>query len=169
MASAYYSTVFTQSADEIWNVIRDFNNYPVWVDGSGESEIEGGKTGDAVGAVRNVLYQGKRIRQTLLALSDIDRAQTYAFCGEAPMPVRDYRATLRSIARRSGRPSGSCSSPMRSGAGWNRCSAISTAEANKPGNPGGSNQRLTPRSRCGVSPPVPWRVIWSTRDLFGPP
>jgi hypothetical protein len=45
MASAYYSTVFTQPADEIWdeiwNVIRDFNSYPVWVDGSGESEIEG--------------------------------------------------------------------------------------------------------------------------------
>jgi hypothetical protein len=69
MASAYYSTIFTQSADDIWNVIRDFNNYPVWVDGSGESEIEDGKSGEAVGAVRNVLYQGKRIRQTLLALS----------------------------------------------------------------------------------------------------
>ncbi len=95
MASAYYSTIFTQSADDIWNVIRDFNNYPVWVDGSGESEIEDGKSGDAVGAVRNVLYQGKRIRQTLLALSDVDCSQTYAFCGEAPMPVRDYRATLR--------------------------------------------------------------------------
>jgi hypothetical protein len=93
MASAYYKTIFTQSADNIWNVIRDFNNYPVWVDGSGESED--GKSGDAVGAVRNVLYQGKRIRQTLLALSDVDRSQTYAFCGEAPMPVRDYRATLR--------------------------------------------------------------------------
>jgi hypothetical protein len=97
MASAYYSTVFTQSADDIWNVIRDFNNYPVWVDGSGESEIEDGKSGDAVGAVRNVLYQGKRIRQTLLALSDVDRSQTYAFCGAAPMPVRDYRATLRVV------------------------------------------------------------------------
>ncbi len=97
MAGAYYSTVFTQSADEIWNVIRDFNNYPVWVDGSGESEIEDGKSGDAVGAVRNVLYQGKRIRQTLLALSDVERSQTYAFCGEAPMPVRDYRATLHVV------------------------------------------------------------------------
>jgi hypothetical protein len=97
MANAYYSTVFTQSADEIWNVIRDFNAYPVWVDGSGESAIEDGKPGDAVGAVRNVLYQGKRIRQMLLALSDIERSQTYAFCGEAPMPVRDYRATLRVV------------------------------------------------------------------------
>jgi hypothetical protein len=97
MASAYYSTVFTQAADDVWNVIRDFNNYTVWVDGAGESEIEGGKSGDTVGAVRNVLYQGKRIRQSLLALSDVDRSQTYSFCGEAPMPVRDYRATLRIV------------------------------------------------------------------------
>jgi hypothetical protein len=97
MAQAYYSTVFSQSADDLWSVIRDFNNYPVWVDGSGESEIEDGKSGDAVGAVRNVLYQGKRIRQILLALSDVERAQTYAFCGDPPMPVHDYRATLRVV------------------------------------------------------------------------
>jgi len=56
---AYYSTVFTQSADDVWDVIRDFNDYPVWVDGSGASEIEDCKSGDAVGAVRNVLYQGQ--------------------------------------------------------------------------------------------------------------
>jgi hypothetical protein len=79
MARSYYSTIFEQSADEIWNVIRDFNNYPVWVDGAGESEIEAGKPGDAVGAVRNVLYQGKRIRQKLLAMSDVERSQTYEF------------------------------------------------------------------------------------------
>ena len=69
MAKAYYSTVFAQSADDIWNAIRDFNNYPVWVDGAGESRIEDGKSGDAVGAVRDVLYRGKRIRQRLVALS----------------------------------------------------------------------------------------------------
>ena len=79
MARSYYSKIFEQSADEIWNVIRDFNNYPVWVDGAGESEIEAGKPGDAVGAVRNVLYQGKRIRQKLLAMSDVERSQTYEF------------------------------------------------------------------------------------------
>jgi hypothetical protein len=31
----------------------------------------------------------------LLALSDVDRTQTYAFAGEAPLPVRDFQATLR--------------------------------------------------------------------------
>jgi len=54
MAKAYYSNVFPQPADHIWSFIRDFNNYPVWVDGAGESHIEAGKSGDAVGAVRNV-------------------------------------------------------------------------------------------------------------------
>ena len=95
MAKAYYSNVFPQSADHIWSFIRDFNNYPVWVDGAGESHIEAGKSGDAVGAVRNVMYQGKNIRQKLLAASDIDRSQSYEFCGEPPMPVRHYCATRK--------------------------------------------------------------------------
>jgi len=84
MARSYYSTIFEQSADDVWNVIRDFNNYPVWVDGAGESQIEAGRPGDSVGAIRNVLYNGTRRRQKLLALSDADRSQTYAFAGEAP-------------------------------------------------------------------------------------
>jgi polyketide cyclase/dehydrase/lipid transport protein len=95
MAKSYYSTVFDQSADDVWRVIRDFNNYPVWVDGASESEIEDGKPGDAVGAVRNVHYQGRRRRQKLLALSDIERSQVYAFEGVAPMPVWNFQATIR--------------------------------------------------------------------------
>jgi hypothetical protein len=95
MARTYYSTVLEQSADEVWRTIRDFNNYPVWVDGAVESEIEDGKSGDAVGAVRNVLYKGNRRRQKLLALSDLDRFQVYGFEGPAPMPVWNFQATIR--------------------------------------------------------------------------
>jgi hypothetical protein len=98
MAKSYYSTVFDHSADEVWRTIRDFNNYPVWVDGAGESTIEDGKRGDAVGAVRNVLYQGNRIRQRLLALSDLDRTQTYGFAGAPPAYVgglQAFEATIR--------------------------------------------------------------------------
>jgi polyketide cyclase/dehydrase/lipid transport protein len=98
MAKAYYSTVFDHSADAVWNTIRDFNNYPVWVDGAGESTIEDGKSGDAVGAVRNVLYQDNRIRQRLLALSDVERTQTYAFAGAPPSYVGGlaaFEATIR--------------------------------------------------------------------------
>ena len=34
-ARAYYSTVLPQPAHEIWEIIRDFNNYPIWVGGAG--------------------------------------------------------------------------------------------------------------------------------------
>ena len=95
MAKAYYSTVFEPSADEVWRIIRDFNNYPVWVDGAGTSEIEEGRAGDAVGAIRNVLYKGMRRRQRLLALSDAERTQTYEFAGESPLPVQNFQATIR--------------------------------------------------------------------------
>jgi len=95
MAKAYYSTVFPQPAEAVWEIIRDFNNYPVWVGGAGESRIEHDKSGDAVGAVRNVLYRGRQIRQRLLALSDVERVQTYEFCGAPSLPVEGFEATLR--------------------------------------------------------------------------
>ncbi len=95
MSRSYYSTIFEQPADDVWNVIRDFNNYPVWVDGAGESEIEAGKSGDSVGAVRNVLYNRVRRRQKLLAMSEIDRTQIYKFVSEPPLHTRNFQATLR--------------------------------------------------------------------------
>jgi hypothetical protein len=95
MAKSYYSTVFERPADAVWQVIRDFNAYPVWVDGAGTSEIEDGKSGDTVGAVRHVVYQGRHIRQRLLAQSDLERAQVYGFVEEGVLPVANYRATIR--------------------------------------------------------------------------
>lgn len=95
MAKSYYSTIFIQPADTVWNVVRDFNAYPVWVDGAGSSEIEGGKSGETVGAVRRVLYNGRTIRQRLLGQSDVERSQTYAFAEDGALPVENYRATIR--------------------------------------------------------------------------
>jgi hypothetical protein len=92
---SYYSTIFEQSADALWGVVRDFNAYPVWVDGAAESVIEGGKTGSTVGAVRSVLYDGARIRQRLLAQSDVERTQIYEFADGTLLPVANYRATIR--------------------------------------------------------------------------
>jgi Polyketide cyclase / dehydrase and lipid transport len=95
MAKAYYSTVFEQPAPDVWKTVRDFNNYPVWVGGAGESHIEDGKSGDTVGAIRSVLYQERRIRQRLLAQSDVERSQTYEFCGPPSLPITGFQATLR--------------------------------------------------------------------------
>src|SRR5260370_42399585 len=94
MAKAYYCTMFEQPAPEVWKIVRDFNNYPVWVGCAGESRIEDGKTGDTVGAIRNVLYQGRNIRQRVLAQSEVERPQTYEFCGRASLPLIGFQAAL---------------------------------------------------------------------------
>src|SRR5437763_12957104 len=90
MAKAYYSTVFEQPAAEVWKIIRDFNNYAIWVQGEGSSEIEDGKSGDTVGAVRSVQFRGMHIRQRLLAQSDVERSQTYEFRGAPALRVSYY-------------------------------------------------------------------------------
>jgi hypothetical protein len=130
--------MFAQPAPEVWKIVRDFNNYPVWVGGAGESRIEDGKTGDTVGAIRNVQYQGRRIRQRLLAHSDLERSQTYEFCGAASLPVTGFQATLRITPivdgdrafvewwrRSTARHLAATNWPARFGAGsangWNRC------------------------------------------------
>ena len=95
MAKSYYSTVFDKSADSVWRVLRDFNSYPVWVDGAGSSEIEDGKSGDTVGCVRSVHFNGRHVRQELLAHSDIERAMSYRFAGVSPLPVQNFEATIR--------------------------------------------------------------------------
>lgn len=45
MNKVYYSTVIDQPAEQVWSVIRDFNSYPVWVEGIDESHNRGRKIG----------------------------------------------------------------------------------------------------------------------------
>lgn len=104
MHRAYYSSVLDQPANEVWSLVRDFNNYPRYIEGVTESVIEDGRRGDEVGAVRRFLYGDAWIRQRLLAHSDADRSFSYAgmepfpFPGKggtaAPAPI-DYQGTLR--------------------------------------------------------------------------
>jgi hypothetical protein len=76
----------------VWSVIRDFNRYPVWVEGINESHIEDGKAGDAVGAIRNFSSGDTRIRQRLLAHSDLDRSYTFESC-EPLAAITYYQVT----------------------------------------------------------------------------
>jgi uncharacterized membrane protein len=80
MPKVHYSTVIDHPADKVWGVIRDFNSYPVWVASVTASHIEEGRSGDSIGAIRNFEEYGTRIRQRLLALSDLDRSYTYESC-----------------------------------------------------------------------------------------
>ncbi|HEX3408976.1 MAG TPA: SRPBCC family protein [Candidatus Binataceae bacterium] len=96
-----YSSVFEQTADQVWAVIRDFNSYPVWVATVSESYLEDGKGGDSVGAIRNFVESGTRIRQKLLAHSDLDRSYVYESCG-ALGAITHYQGTARVLPIRDG-------------------------------------------------------------------
>jgi hypothetical protein len=66
MAKAYYSAVFEQPASGVWKIVRDFNNYPVWVGGAGESHIEDGKSGDTVGAWTATVHSSNGGRHSIV-------------------------------------------------------------------------------------------------------
>ena len=95
MAKAYYSTVFAESADQLWNVVRDFGNYSLWVDEVDESYVEEGRSGDSVGAIRYARIGDKHVRQRLLAHSDVARSYTYALREPYRFPFRNFEGTLR--------------------------------------------------------------------------
>src|ERR1700751_1130921 len=78
MITAYHSTVLDHPVDTVWSLIRDFNNYPAYIDGVTHSVIEDDKRGDEVGAIRRFCYLGNWIRQSLVAHSDDQHALVYA-------------------------------------------------------------------------------------------
>ncbi len=96
MPKSYASTVIDAPADQVWARIRDFNGLSTWfAAGIPRSEIEEGKAGDQVGAIRSLtLTDGTTIRERLLAHSDVERFYTYDF-QTAPFDVDEYCATIR--------------------------------------------------------------------------
>src|ERR1700688_1866163 len=89
------STVVRAPLEAVWAVLRNFNGHDRWHPAVASSEIEEGAEEDQVGAVRNFqLSDGGRIREQLLALSDIETSFTYCIL-EAPVFLRDYVAQVR--------------------------------------------------------------------------
>lgn len=103
MITAYHSTVLDRPVEEVWSLVRDFNNYPAYIDGVTESVIEDDKRADEVGAVRRFNYGGRYIRQRLVDHSDQQRLLTYAGIepfaypgasrADAPSPI-GYEGTI---------------------------------------------------------------------------
>jgi NADPH2:quinone reductase len=95
MTEVYRSAVLRVPLEQAWNVLRDFNGHESWHPAVAESRIEDGASGDRIGAVRDFrLRDGSRIREQLLALSDVETSFTYCIL-EAPVPLRNYVATVR--------------------------------------------------------------------------
>ena len=73
MAKSYYSTVFDQTADEVWGIVRDFGNDYWWTHEPVKTVVEDGKSGYEIGAIRHVRGAGFNFRQRLVAISDTSR------------------------------------------------------------------------------------------------
>ena len=86
MTTAYYSTVLNHPLETVWDLIRDFNNYPAYIDGVTESMIEDDRGGDEVGAIRRFCYLGNWIKQRLAGHSDQTHSLTYAGIDPLPFP-----------------------------------------------------------------------------------
>ena len=100
MTTAYYSAVLDHPLDSVWSLIRNFNNYPAYIDGVSESMIEDDKRGDEVGAVRRFCYLGNWVRQRLAAHSDAEHMLSYA--GIEPLPFPSALAEARGPVRYEG-------------------------------------------------------------------
>ena len=87
MNKAYYSAVLDHPLETVWLLIRDFNNYPAYIDGVSESVIEDDRRGDEIGAVRRFCYLGNWVRQRLAAHSDQQHFLTYAGIDPLPFPT----------------------------------------------------------------------------------
>jgi hypothetical protein len=96
MAYAYASTVIETPAEKVWSVVRDFNGLGTWnAKFIPTCEIEEGKVGDQVGAVRSfTLANGAHLREQLLAHSDRDRFYTYNFLKHPFEGVENYVSTI---------------------------------------------------------------------------
>jgi hypothetical protein len=95
MARAHASSVINAPIEKVWERIRDFNGLPAWHPGIAKSEVEGSRPSDQVGCIRVLtLKDGGVVRERLLEMSDLGHHYSYSIL-ESPLPVANYRATLR--------------------------------------------------------------------------
>ena len=95
MARAHASSVIDAPIEKVWERIRDFNGLATWHPGIARSEVEGGRPSDQVGCIRVLTLQdGGVVRERLLEMSDLGHHYSYAIL-ESPLPVANYRSTLR--------------------------------------------------------------------------
>ena len=93
MTKVSMSTDLGVSADKVWTLIGGFNSLPDWDPDVEKSVLENG------GRVRRLSIKGGgTILERLESIDDEARACTYTIL-DGPLPVRNYRATLKVIGK----------------------------------------------------------------------
>src|SRR5215467_312782 len=95
MPTIHVTSTIPAPLQHVWEYARDFNGLPKWFPGVTDSHIEPGVVANQPGCIRNFgLEGGPRIRERLIQLSDREHVCDYQMI-ECPLPIANYRATLR--------------------------------------------------------------------------
>jgi hypothetical protein len=90
---------FEISAEALWAVVRDFGDVG-WLPGDPDFESEG----QGVGMIRTIRTPPlPTVREQLEAIDEEGRAIHYRVIDGNPMPVRDYKATMKVVDMGAGR------------------------------------------------------------------
>ncbi len=92
--TVYISHVIDAPIEQVWSVMRDFNDMPSYHPNIKQSIIEGNCPSDQVGCVRRLSLAEGFVRERLLCLDDENYIFTYAII-EGTLPVRNYVAGVR--------------------------------------------------------------------------
>lgn len=92
--TVYVSDVIDASVEEVWHVMRDFDDMPSYHPEIMESSIEGGRPSDQVGCTRHLILREGFVREQLTCLDDLNFAFAYKIV-EGSIPVRGYEAGVR--------------------------------------------------------------------------
>ena len=94
MASTNVQESVDASAAAVWQLLADFGGVQKIADPRFISNCE--CDGNEVGCVRTItLADGSSVRERLESVEQQSRRLSYSIVGEAPLPVKDYLATVK--------------------------------------------------------------------------
>jgi hypothetical protein len=97
MRRVYVSTVFDQSADDVWAVLGDFHRVDRWIGIVHASEPENGDQAPTIGSIRKLTVGEDRhtTRERLVSYDAANRQMTYELPDAPPFNMSHYLGTIR--------------------------------------------------------------------------